>query len=265
MFRSENWKFAIGAAVIAVASLATQTQATSTYTYEFTLADILNNQFVSGANGTTAADNGLFDGARLLRVGSNANHQNAARTFVASQHDTFNQRWNDLVAEGATFTGFNLWGLDGRGVNWGEDFKPFEWVSVTAPTGWSTGFYEWPASWGTPPAGAHTLLFPWFAPNDGVPLNLTQEELEAIRFTVTIAFEDGDEFWGNNTNGAPNDIGSALTIWFGGWIYSPSGDVEHIYEGNLLANVVPLPAVACAGLTLLGGIGGSRIIRRRNA
>ncbi len=249
------------AAVLAAGGLMVGETQAATYTYEFTAADILNNVFVNGADGSSAADNGLFDGARLLRNGTNAN--SGARTFVESQHDAFNQRWSDMVSEGYTLNSFNLWGLDGNGINWGEDFKPFEWVSVTAPTGWTTGYHTWP--WSNPPADANTLDFPWFAHEEGIALDLTQEELEAIRFTVTIAFEDGDEFWGADTNGAPNDLSSVLTMWFGANLYDAQGNYGHMYEGNLQANVVPLPAAAWAGLTLLGGIGSRRWMKRRKA
>lgn len=230
-----------------------------TVTISFTAADLFEQVYVAGADGSTAADNALFDGARLLRVGTNGNHADAGRTYVASQHSNFQTRWNQYAQDGYVFTSFNLWGLDGRGANWGEDYKPYSWISASAPTGWEVVWYEWPSSWGTPPAGAYTTLFPGFyatSLSNAIPL-LNPTGLDSLLFQVTIMFETSDAWWGQTIpNDPPNDLSSGLTMWFGGWVEKYSSEEKystwdpddyHLYEGNMYARV-PEPAT----LTLLG-------------
>ncbi|MCC5786791.1 MAG: PEP-CTERM sorting domain-containing protein [Phycisphaerales bacterium] len=264
MRKSTVIAFAAAAGIAAAAGASTVQQ-----TYYFTAADLINNQFANGADGTSAADNGLFNGARLLRDGSNPNSAQAARTYVASEHATFNSRWNSLVSGGGELTSFNLWGLDGRGINWGEDYKPHSWVSVSAPDGWSTGFHDaGPDDIGwfqnSDPSGSgyldyNTSLFPYFTPdNGGLALDTDQSVLESLRFSVTIEFDPQNAFWGQDTQGAPNNIDSGLTMWWGGWV--TDGVEDHILEGNMFA-VIPLPGPAAMGLAGLGLVAAGR--RRR--
>ena len=186
-----------------------------TQTYEFTGADLLKNVYVSGADHSTAAGNGLFDGARLRRDGYDGNGPNASRSYWTSQQSSF-QNWAGTTTD--RFLRFNLWGLDGNGANWGEDYKANSWVSHTGPTGWTPWTDTWTnAGWGTPPAGYRTEeLIGWDANswNDG--LNFQDADLASKTFQFTVQFDTEDMWWGQNTNGAPNHIGGPMTFWFGG-------------------------------------------------
>jgi len=209
----------------------------SYWQFSFTGEDLMNNVFVEGEDDSSAADNDLYDGARLLRVGANPNHEDAARTFVESEHQTFNKRWADLHEEGYTFSYFNLWGLDGRGENWGEDYKPYQWISHEAD-GWHTYYQNWDdAGYGTPPPDFHTLDFPaWLAETDGDSLDM--ENPASTEFSFTLQFKNDDMWWGLDTKGlgtedAPNEL-PEMTIWFGGWLANDyDWDTGHMYEGNI--------------------------------
>lgn len=230
------------------------------YTYTFTAADVLSRQYVNGADGTTAAQNGLFDGARLLRVGTSGSHQDAGRTHIASQHTNFDSRWAQYTDDGYVLDWIGLWGFDGNGANWGEDFKPSSWVGGTAPAGWEVQTWQW--QWGTPPAGYLTLDSLRFVPTDPSFAYALDEDpafLETQVFTFTFEVDPNDAFWGQNTNGAPNTLGGDMTFWFGGYVslYDTEGNQvdSHLYEGNM---VIPEPA----SLMLLG-LGSMMMLRRR--
>lgn len=246
-----------------------------TLTYEFTAADLFNQVFVDGADGSSAADNDLFDGARLLRVGTNGGHAEAGRTYVESQHDNFTSRWNQYTEEGYVFDYFNLWGLDGRGAFWGEDFKPLQWVDATAPDGWVTGKHTWPASWGTPPAGYLTDEFPYFwSPDPANAFNLDADIsfLASQKFSVTIEFDTTDAFWGQDIQDAPASLGAGeeIVFWFGGYVTKFDGQGEmddwHLYEGNMTLTAsapIPEPVTGLLALIGMGGLGVAGLRRRR--
>lgn len=218
---------------------------------------MLNNHFVNGIDGRTAVDNDLYDGARLMRVGTNPNAPEAARTYVESEHETFNRQWNSYKDNDYVFDAFNLWGLDGRGANWGEDYKPLEWVSHEGPAGWSTGYHTWPDSWGSSPAGANTIDFPWWDGGQANGLGMDAIDLASKIFSFTVRFNDEDMWWGADTGDAPNQL-PQLTVWFGGYLtqYDTNGDYSdyHLYEGNMVLQdtSVPVPEPA---ITLLLGAG----------
>lgn len=262
-------KVAMWAAVAVLAfGTVTVSAGIKTYRLTFSAADMLNNVYVDGDAGTTASDNDLYDGARLLRVGRNANHADAARTYVGEQHGTFSDRWNTYAGAGWTYESFNLWGLDGRGANWGDDFKAADWLSMTGPAGWEGLRYEWPDSWGDLPDGAITNAFPlWYADQDGagLALNATLAELEAATFTVDIQVDE-DDAWFNAPDAAraPNDWSvPELTLWFGGYIYSPDGTQSHLYEGNMVLNGDQIRIVPVPGAALLGALGIGLVARMK--
>lgn len=257
--------------------------ATIEYKFTFTGADLLNRAFVDGVDGSSAVDNNLYDGARLLRVGTNPGHVDAGRTYVQSQHDEFENRWNAYSNADYFLYNVGLWGWDGNGANWGEDFKPTEWITHTGlnnASPWTTSMLTWP--WGTPPDGTITDQRPdWDANYDaskpanynGIYLNNPDSWSDFV-FTTHLKIDTEDAWWGQNVGNAPNDLYTPeFTIWFGSYIYGyidTDNDGEkdtwdgHLYEGNIVLSgtkieVVPEPATMLLfGVGLLGIAGVSR-------
>ena len=240
------------------------------YRFEFTAADLLNNTFVDGVDGSTAADNQLFDGARTLRWGTKGNHSETARTFVESQHEKFNQRWDQYVEEGYILDQFNLWGFDnGVSTLWGEDYKPYEWVWLEGPANWEMGF----VTLASPPAGYHTDQVPYWkasAPAYGISIGASLADLESYAFAAIIAFDVDDMWWGQDTQGAPNSLSDLMTFWFGSYLRLYDMDQgsngftlvnSHIYEGNFGSETIHTPepgTLFLLGTGLLGLVGYQR-------
>ena len=253
-------------AVIAGVSVGTSTAEASPLhlRWSFTGEDLLSHAYVNGADGSTAVDNDLYEGARLLRDGTSPTSEQAARTYVESEHSTFDNRWNALADSGATFDSFNLWGLDGNGENWGEDYKPTEWLSATGPSDWSTGTHDYEALWGSPPSGTITSEFPFWNAGEGEGMAIDgSEDLSSFEFTVDLLIDEEDAWWDLDTGDAPNSLDELeFTVWFGGMM--STGDM---YEGNLVLSgsnvqIIPLPAPVFMGLA---GLAGVAYLRRRQS
>ncbi len=238
---------------------ATATQASIVrYEFSFTAADMMSFITVDGVDGSTAVDNSLFDGARLVRQDLVPGGGNGyTRSYVQSENAAFSN-WADTTND--RLLGFNLWGLDGNGAKWGDDFKPTAWVSQGDPTGWTNWQYNWP--WGTPPAGYITDEFVgWDASTYGDALGFGEAGNAGVEFSFVVDLNTDNMFWGGATNGAPNTL-PELTFWFGGWMGSGnSGSAidwsapTYMYEGNMVltGTKVPEPAtLASLGLGLAG-------------
>jgi len=242
-----------------------------TYEFSFTAADMMGYDVADGASGSTAVDNSLFDGARLVRqdLGVITDGDGKTRSYVTGEKDDF-VNWADNTDD--KFLGFNMWGLDGNGANWGDDFKPTDWVSQGDPTGWDSWQYNWPASCGSPPAGYITDEFVgWDSATYGDALSFGDASNSSVEFSFIVDLDTDDMFWGGATNGAPNTL-PELTFWFGGWMGSQGvyadGDAinwnnpSYMYEGNMVltGTQVPEPSI----LALFGlGLAGLGFTRRR--
>jgi hypothetical protein len=214
----------------------------STYTYTFTGADLLNNVFGSYRYST---DGSLwaYEGMRSI-YSTPAGGTPAGATYLGatgSWATTFNNIWNTAAANNGALTTFWLSGNNGNAGQWGEDYKPLEWVSGTGPVGWTFSIDEdEDPIWTTTTAG----------------LSLTSTELASEVFTVTIKFDTDDMWYGNprdylyGCNTAPNSI-DGLTMYFGSYI-SQNGTEVNRYVGNMFATGVQVPA---PGAILLGSIG----------
>lgn len=230
-------------------------------TYTFTGADLINNIFDSEGQ---HSDGSLkyYEGARQLGP---ADTGPTGATFLGDPYLTnFNNMWNAYDNE--VLSSFNLWGVNGFGGQWGDDYKPLEWVSGTCPEGWTFEL----GTWDNPPAGYLTDKVPVFsAEADGMQVKASQSELEALVFTVTIKFDTDNMWWGNpgnyvyGANTAPNSL-YGLTMGFTSYIgeYDGQGNLIDNYLDNYTGNMMAVPEPASF---LLFGAGLVGCMRRRKS
>jgi hypothetical protein len=252
-------------AALAVTVLGSAEAAIKEYQFSFTAADVLNYVIADGADGSTPAQNGLFDGARLKRNGLSGG-AGSYRSYVTSQHNGFTS-WANTTTD--RMLSFNLWGLDGRGAGWGEDFKPLDWTSHTSSSGWTPYDSAWPSSWGAPPAGYLTTeIIGWDANSYGDGFTFKDSNLASQIFTFNVKFDTDNAFWGQDTNGAPNSLSTPeLTFWVGGYFdndYWGSDNSYYIYEGNMVltGREVPEPMTIMLGILGLGSVAGLRRFKK---
>jgi hypothetical protein len=235
-----------------------------TYEFSFTAQDVMDYTFVDGVDGSTAAENGLFNGARLTREGGAPYDK---RTYVASEHAAFTD-WATTTTD--RLTTINLWGFDGRGIGWGEDFKHTDRENVSTTSNWTEwDSVGWDAGWGPNP-NPNTEFSPgWYANTAAEGFGFGDANLLSQVFTFQLSFDDSDWLYGEDTNGAPNALGGPMTFWFGGWMGDDASNMyKYIYEGNIVltgTQVVSEPAVlALFGLGFFGLVSRRRFRKLRN-
>lgn len=223
-------------------------------TYTFTGADLLNNVFDSTARYSTDGSLKVYEGMRSLFPGTEFTYTGSGATYLGGSWTTnFNSLWAAAVADERVLSTFWLSGDNGYSGQWGEDYKPFGWVSGTGPSGWT--FSTQTNS--DPTEGFYTDQIPvWTTTTAG--LQLTAADLASKVFTVTIKFDTEDMWWGNpknylyGCNTAPNSL-DGLTMFFGSYFSKDGADVN-LYEGNMFAVPEPVTMVILA----LGGLFCSR-------
>lgn len=67
----------------------------------------------------------------------------------------------------------------------------------------------------------------------------------------------------DNQTTIPTDWTNGAYLFAGAWFDKAGGTVTYDVTAEVMGQVVPLPAAAWAGITLLGGLGGVRVWRRR--
>ncbi|NLF08224.1 MAG: PEP-CTERM sorting domain-containing protein [Pirellulaceae bacterium] len=201
------------------------------YNYTFTGADLINNVFDSTARYSTDGSLKVYEGMRQIGP---AEGTAVGATFLGTSYPTaFTNAWDTAVTKNRVLSTFWLSGNNSYSGQWGEDYKPLEWVSGTGPTGWTFLIDEdEDPVWTTTTAG----------------LSLTSTELASEVFTVTIKF-DTEDMWYNNPNNylygcntAPNSL-DGLTMYFGSYFSEDGTDVNR-YVGNMFAEGTQVPEPA---------------------
>jgi len=209
-------------------------------TYSFTGADLINNVFGSYRYSTDGSLK-AYEGMRSI-YSTPAGGTPAGATYLGTSgtyYTNFISLWDSAVANNRVLSTFWLSGNNGNAGQWGEDYKPLEWVSGTGPSGWSFSIDEdEDPVWTTTTAG----------------LQLDAADLASKVFTVTIKFDTDDMWYGNpnnylyGCNTAPNSL-DGLTAYFGSYFSKDGTDVNR-YVGNMF--IVPEPATIA--LLALGGL-----------
>jgi hypothetical protein len=246
--------FVIALGMLVVGCLATSAQATiSWYDFSFSAADVMSYSYANGAVGTGAAENSLYDGARLVRLPGSYQ-----RSYVGAQQSAFTN-WATTTTD--RLTTINLWGFDGLGAGWGEDYKHMDRTVMSNPSGWTEWTdVGWGAGWGANPNPNTAVTPAWIIDNldPGFGLGFADGHLASQAFNFRLKFDDANWRYGHETHGAPNTLGGPMTFWFGGWMGDAANPFKYIYEGNMVlqGSEVPEPStmvlLAAAGLLGLG-------------
>jgi len=230
-------------------------------TYQFTGADLINNVF--DATARYSADGSLKRYEGMRQIGP-ATGTAVGATFLSGSYLTnFNNAWSDAVNANRVLSAFLLSGMDGYAGQWGEDYKPYAWVSGTGPTGWVFDTQTVQKR-----TGAYTDQVPvWINETGG--LSLTSADLATQVFSVTIRFDTDDMWWGNpnnyvyGCNTAPNSL-NGLTMYFTSYFSQPgSTSYDNRYVGNMQAELVPEPMTMMLGAMGLGAVAGLRKLWRK--
>ena len=263
--------------LILAASSTAQAGPTGWWRFSFTSSDLMNVVTAQGAEGSTAVDNGLYSGARLYRdnFGNDYNGDGSVDKddwLRSYQDDTDTQMVNWMNTTAARLVEFNLWGYNGRGANWGEEFKPQDpaWANAgVSDAAWTTQVVAWP--WGnfedydTTGSGLNGDLLCWdtdFDDSDNASAYANGIKFDGstpdITFTLDVHLDGSwydDDAWYNGEEGK-------LVFWFGGYPLLNDLGWGEVYEGNMILEGTYIPA---PGAILLGSIGVGLVgwLRRR--
>ena len=252
---------------------------TTLKTYEFTITgeQLMSYTTANGTDGSSAVDNGLYDGARLFRNYDDAGGSWGTydRSYHASSQGAFT---NWAATSGDRLVDFNLWGYDGNGAKWGEVYKVYDWANTptSSDADWDGYTTAWP--WGSfddyadgkSGYGDHYNdgeLLGWatdYNYTNGLGFGAGQADA-TFTFQMTLNMDDpafgASSPWYNGQEGQ-------MVFWFGGWTQNANLDWTGLYEGNIILEgneVAPVPEPATMLLfgTGLAGLIGIRTRKKK--
>jgi hypothetical protein len=114
-----------------------------TYEFSFTGAQLMSYTTANGVFGPNAADNGIYNGARLgggeQTYDTPPGTDDSYRSYVDSEKDDF-INWRNTTRD--RLVQVELWGFDGKADNWGEKYKVNDWGNnpTVSRSGWNPFF-----------------------------------------------------------------------------------------------------------------------------
>lgn len=240
------------AALSATMILATSAPSSATlYTFSFSGAELMQYFVGLKADGTTAAADGIYNGARSYTTSTGTLY-----SWQSSTSKSFNQ-WAQTTD--AKLTSFNLWGYGdvtnsfgtATATAWGETFLASSWSNATATTNWVSALFK--------DDGTLNMEVLGFGATTGYTDGLSFDGTTFPTFTFTVDLNTTTIQWYNNTEGS-------LVFWFGGNMVDADNDYLGLLQGNIVLTGTPAPVPEPSTMVLLtAGLAGFAFYGRRRS